>query len=332
VHKEYALGRFELASGSNLPSARLAYQTHGELNGAGDNCVLLPSYYTGTHASYEPWIGPGRLLDPSRWFIVAVNMFGNGLSTSPSNAAPALRGAAFPKITVADNVIAQHRLLTSLGVQHIRMIAGWSMGALQAYEWAVRYPGMVASILPIAGAAKCSPHNFIFLEGVKAALQADPAYNQGRYRNQPLHGLRAFGTVYAGWAYSQEFFRNGTYRDLGYESLNQLLSSWAADHEQMDANNLLAMLDTWQQADVATTARGGFENALRQVEARCIVMPSTTDLYFPVEDSRAETDLLPNAELRPIESGLGHLAGRPGIRAAETEQIGEAMQLLLDRH
>jgi homoserine O-acetyltransferase len=331
VHKEYALGRFELASGSNLPSARLAYQTHGELNGAGDNCILLPSYYTGTHASYEPWIGPGRILDPSRWFIVAVNMFGNGLSTSPSNAAPAIRGAAFPKITVADNVIAQHRLLTSLGVQHIRMIAGWSMGALQAYEWAVRYPGMIASLLPIAGAAKCSPHNFIFLEGVKAALQADPAYNQGRYRNQPLDGLRAFGTVYAGWAYSQEFFRNGTYRDLGYESLNQLLSSWAADHEQMDANNLLAMLDTWQQADVATTARGGFEDALRQVEARCIVMPSTTDLYFPAEDSRAETDLLPNAELRPIESDLGHLAGRPGIRAAETEQIGEAMQLLLDR-
>jgi homoserine O-acetyltransferase len=211
------------------------------------------------------------------------------------------------------------------------MIAGWSMGALQAYEWAVRYPGMVASILPIAGAARCSPHNFIFLEGVKAALQADPAYNQGRYSKQPLHGLRAFGTVYAGWAYSQEFFRNGTYRDLGYESLNQLLSSWAADHEQMDANNLLAMLDTWQQADVATTAPGGFENALQQVQARCIVMPSTTDLYFPVEDSRAETGLLPNAELRPLQSDLGHIAGRPGIRPAETEQIGEAMQLLLGR-
>lgn len=330
MHQEFALGRFELVSGSNLPDARLAYRSYGTLNEAGDNCILLPSYYTGTHASYEPWIGAGQLLDPSRWFIVTVNMFGNGLSTSPSYADPNVQGADFPGIDVADNVIAQHRLLSSLGVQRIRMVAGWSMGALQAYEWAVRYPGMVESVLPIAGAAKCSPHNFVFLEGVKAALQADPIYNHGRYRRQPRQGLRAFGMVYAGWAYSQAFFRNGAYRDLGYESLDALLSGWASDHEQMDANNLLAVLDTWQRADVAAAGRGGLEGALGQVEARCIVMPSTTDLYFPVADSIAEVDLLPNAELRPLESDLGHVAGRPGIRAAETAQIGEAMRLLLD--
>jgi homoserine O-acetyltransferase len=332
VHQEFALGRFGLVSGSNLPAARLAYKTHGQLNRAGDNCILLPSYYTGTHASYEPWIGPDRALDPSRWFIVAVNMFGNGLSTSPSCADPEVQGADFPKLTVADNVIAQHHLLSSLGVQHIRRIAGWSMGALQAYEWAVRYPEMVTGILPIAGAAKCSPHNFVFLEGVKAALQADSAYNHGRYTDQPVSGLRAFGTAYAGWAYSQEFFRNGTYRDLGYETVDQLLSDWAADHEQMDANNLLAMLDTWQNADVGTAARGGLDGALRQIQARCIVMPSTTDLYFPAADSRIEVELMPNAELRPIKSDLGHIAGRPGIRTSETEQIREAMHLLLGRH
>ena len=205
MSQEFALGRFGLVSGSNLPDARLAFQTHGTLNRAGDNCVLLPSYYTGTHASYEPWIGPGRALDPSRWFIVAVNMFGNGLSTSPSRADPEVRAAAFPEISVADNVIAQHRLLASMGVQHLQMVAGWSMGALQAYEWAVRYPDMVSGIVPIAGAARCSPHNFVFLEGVKASLQADPAFDSGRYTRPPVHGLRAFGTVYAGWAYSQDF-------------------------------------------------------------------------------------------------------------------------------
>jgi homoserine O-acetyltransferase/O-succinyltransferase len=330
MHREFALGRFGLVSGSNLPSARLAYRSYGRLNEAGDNCILLPSYYTGTHASYEPWIGRGRLLDPSRWFVVAVNMFGNGLSTSPSYGDPAIQGAAFPDVGVADNVIAQHRLLSSLGVQKIRMVAGWSMGALQAYEWAVRYPEMVESILPIAGAAKCSPHNFVFLEGVKAALAADPVYDGGRYRSQPRQGLRAFGTVYAGWAYSQAFFRNGSYRELGYESLDHLLAGWASDHEEMDANNLISVLGTWQRADVGTAARGGLKGALRQVEARCIVMPSTTDLYFPATDSSAEVDLLPNAELRPLVSELGHVAGRPGIRAAETAQIGEAMRLLLE--
>ena len=167
---------------------------------------------------------------------------------------------------------------------------------------------------------------------MKAALQADSAYNHGRYTNQPVRGLRAFGTAYAGWAYSQEFFRNGTYRDLGYENVNQLLSGWAADHEQMDANNLLAMLDTWQNADVGTTARGGFDGAMRHIRARCIVMPSTSDLYFPATDSQIEVELMPDAELRPIESDLGHTAGRPGIRTSETEQIGEAMRLLLGQH
>ncbi|MBX0300909.1 alpha/beta fold hydrolase [Cryobacterium sp. 1639] len=327
MHREFALGRFELVSGSNLPDATLAYQTHGVLNEAGDNCILLPSYYTGTHASYQPWIGPG-LLDPERWFIVAVNMFGNGLSTSPSAAAPLIRGAAFPSVSIADNVIAQHRLLAGLGVRRIRLVAGWSMGALQAYEWGLRYPEMVSSLLPIAGAARCSPHNFVFLEGVKAALTADPSFDEGRYSTAPTRGLRAFGTVYAGWAYSQEFFRNEVYRQVGYDSIEHLLSAWAADHEQMDANNLLAMLDTWQRADVGD-GRSGFEAALGRVQARTIVMPSSTDLYFPVADSRIEAELMPHAEMRPLDSDLGHIAGRPGIRAAETTQIGAAMRELL---
>lgn len=229
-------------------------------------------------------------------------MFGNGLSTSPSYAAPEVRGAAFPEISVADNVIAQHRLLINLGGRHIRMIAG---------------------------AARCSPHNFVFLEGVKAALKADPAYADGRYTSQPIRGLHAFGTAYAGWAYSQEFFRTGTYRDLGYENVGRLLSAWASDHEQMDANNLLAMLHTWQQADVGTAVRGGFEGALRHIQARCIVMPSTTDLYFPTADSRIEVDLMSDAKFRSIVSDLGHIAGRPGIQSSETDQISDAMRQLL---
>jgi homoserine O-acetyltransferase len=329
VHQEFALGRFGLVSGLDLPDATLAYRTYGKLNEAGDNCVLLPSYYTGTHASYEPWIGPARMLDPERWFVVAVNMFGNGLSTSPSNASPGIRGADFPDVDIADNVIAQHRLLTALGVRHIRMVAGWSMGALQAYEWAVRYPGMVYGILPIAGAARCSPHNFVFLEGVKAALAADQAYDGGRYSSPPVRGLRAFGTVYAGWAYSQEFFRDGIYRELGYRDIDHVLDDWADDHEHMDANNLLTVLGTWQRADVGSPARGGFETALGRIRARCIVMPGTSDLYFPEADSGVEADLIPGADFRPLQSNLGHVAGRPGIRAAESEQIADAMRALL---
>ena len=329
MRSDFDLGRFGLVSGADLPSAHLAYETHGELDDDGSNCILLPSYYTGTSSSYEPWIGPGRMFDPAKWFIVAVNLFGNGVSTSPSKAPPEIAGAAFPDVDIADNVIAQHRLLTHLGVKRIRLIAGWSMGALQAYEWAARYPDLVDAILPIAGAARCSPHNLVFLEGVKAALLADPTFQQGRYVTPPVQGLCAFGTVYAGWAYSQAFFREGMYRELGYASVDAVIEGWATDHEREDANDLLAMLGTWQRADVGKHHPGGFAGAMGSITARAIVMPGSTDLYFPQADSEREVEVLQHGELRPLISEWGHIAGRPGIREAETAQIRSAVQELL---
>ncbi|MBF4567576.1 alpha/beta fold hydrolase [Plantibacter sp. VKM Ac-2880] len=332
MHQVLDLGRFALESGADLPEARLAYTTHGVLNAAGDNAVLVPSYYTGTHASAEPWIGAGRALDPAEWFIVSVDLFGNGVSTSPSNAVTEVRGAAFPTVSIGDNVRAQHRLAEQLGVRRWRLVVGWSMGALQAYEWAVRYPELIDAFLPIAGAARCSPHNAVFLAGVEAALRADKVFEGGRYAVPPRAGLRAFGTVYAGWAYSQAFFRDGVYRELGYPDVDALLEDWAADHERWDANDLLAMLRTWQQADPGRGVDGGLAAALGGVRARSIVMPSSTDLYFTVEDNVLESAMMSRSEVRVIRSDLGHVAGRPGVRAAETTVIEAAMrELLADR-
>ncbi len=141
--------------------------------------------------------------------------------------------------------------------------------------------------------------------------------------------MRAFGTVYAGWAYSQQFFREATYCGLGYDSVQELLDDWAADHEKHDANDLLAVLGTWQRADAGGHGREGLEAALGGVSARCIVMPGSSDLYFPVADSEREAALVPGAELRILESELGHVAGRPGIRQVETEQIRAAVRELL---
>ncbi|HLS75438.1 MAG TPA: alpha/beta fold hydrolase [Nocardia sp.] len=320
--RHFSPGRFTTESGVDLPGARLSYRTHGALAPDGRNCVLLPSYYTGTHRSYEPWIGPGRMFDPAEWFVVTVDMFGNGLSTSPSNWTRAER---FPLITVADNVRAQHALLESLGVRSIALAVGWSMGALQCYEWAVRHPEMVRALLPVCGAARCSDFNRVFLAGVAAALAADPAYPGGT----PVAGLRAFGTVYAGWAYSRDFFDTRTYLELGYSSVEDLIEGWARDHEGMDARDLMAMLDTWRTADIGHGRPGGFEAALGSITAHTIVMPGTTDAYFTLADSAREAELVPGARLRPIESDLGHIAGRPGIRKAETDMIAAAAAELL---
>jgi homoserine O-acetyltransferase len=323
------LGRLALESGASLP-ARLGYATHGTLDRDGGNAVLVPSYYTGTHDSYRPWIGPGGVLDTDRLFVVAVDMLGNGVSTSPSNAPAGAAGPDFPVVTVRDQVRAQRRLLDHLGVGRLRLVMGWSMGAMQAYEWAVSYPDDVDTLLPVCGAARCSPHNAVFLDGVRAALTADPAFQGGRYTVPPAAGLEAFGRVYAGWAYSRDFFHLGSYRDLGYPSVPAVLEGWAADHAARDANDLLAMIATWQSGDVGRDRPGGYEGALRSIRARAVVMPSTTDAYFTAADSAVEAALMPSAELRPLVSELGHIAGRPGVRAAETHTIARAVRDLLD--
>ena len=189
-------------------------------------------------------VGAGRALDPERYFVVMPNMFGNGVSSSPSHHAPQ-RGADFPRVTVLDNVMCQRRLLEERwGIERVRLAFGWSMGAQQAYHFAALFPERVENLLAVCGSARTSPHNWVFLEGVKAALLADPEFCDGRYERPPLRGLAAFGRVYAGWAYSQEFFRAALYRELGYRDPAALLEGWAADHAAWDANDLLAMLFT----------------------------------------------------------------------------------------
>lgn len=311
-YERFELGPLPLQCGLTLPAAALAYQTYGALNAARDNTVVVPTFYGGDHSDIEPIIGPDRALDPGRYYIVVPNLFGNGLSSSPSNTAPPFERAAFPAVSLYDNVAAQYRLLTEhLGVERIRLVAGFSMGAQQAYQWGALYADQVGAIAPICGSARTSPHNYLFLDGVKAALQADTAYANGWYETPPVVGLRAFSRVYAGWLFSQAFFREAAYRDLGLRSVEDVVRFLEGYFRRRDANDLLALLATWQGADISANEHFGndFSIALGAIRCRAIVMPGATDLYFPVRDNELEVDAMPQAELRPIPSIRGHAAG-----------------------
>ena len=329
----FELGEISLQSGEVLPDAKLVYKTYGQLNPARDNVIVLPTFYTGTHARNEGFFGAGRAIHPAKHFIVSINLFGNGISSSPSNTPAPFDGPRFPKITLYDNVACQQRLLNDVfGIERIALVMGWSMAGIQSYQWAAQFPDRVAAILPFCASAKTSVHNYVFLDGVKAALTADSAWMSGEYKTPPTVGLKAFGRVYAGWVFSQTFYREGYYRRLGFQTVEELLLAWEQDHVMnWDANDLLAKIWTWQHADISANTHydGDFVRALKAIRARAIVVPCSTDLYFPAEDNAIEVSHMSNAQLRVFDSPWGHCVANPGNEPAFERFLDDCIRELL---
>ncbi|HSG55618.1 MAG TPA: alpha/beta fold hydrolase, partial [Paracoccaceae bacterium] len=179
-----------LQRGVTLPRARLAYKTYGKLAQDRSNVILYPTSYGAQHPDTEWLIGPGRVLDPREWFIIIPNMFGNGLSSSPSTLEPPFGPERSPLFTHWDNVHAQRRLLAEVfGIEHLALIYGWSMGAQQALHWGAIFPDQVARICAVCGSARTSIHNRVFLEGVRATLTGDPAWTGTHFTAHPTRGL-----------------------------------------------------------------------------------------------------------------------------------------------
>ena len=334
-YEQFNLGDVTLLSGVMLPSAKIAYKTYGRLNARGDNVILLPTFYTGTHKRNEGFFGSGRAIDPNKYFIVSVNMYGNGLSSSPSNTSAPYDGPRFPLITLWDNISSQHKLLTEhLKVKRLALVTGWSMAGCQAYQWAAQFPDIVNAILPFCSSAKTSPHNFVFLEGVKAALCADQNWKEGNYVSPPVNGLKAFARIYAGWAFSQTFYREKLYKKLGFNTIEDLLVNWENDHiENWDANNLLAKLATWQVNDISVGPhyKNDIKKALQSIRAQTILIPCTQDLYFRPEDNVFEAQHIPNVEIRPYDSPWGHCVANPGNDKGFEVVLDQAVNDLLNR-
>ena len=332
-HEVFKLPEFRLQSGASLPEAQLAYKTYGILNAAKSNAILYPTSYAAHHSDIDWLIGPDKILDPTRYFIVVTNMFGNGLSTSPSNLGDAKIDRRTLNFTHIDNVTAQRRLLREVfGIDRLALAYGWSMGAQQALHWGALFPDEVERIAAVCSSAKTTPHNIVFLEGLRATLTTDPAWNGASFTDQPERGLRAFGRVYAGWAMSQAFYRERKYLELGYSSLEDfLVRDWEASFLRRDAANLLSMIETWKRSDISDNDmyRGDIKTALGAIRARTLIMPSQTDLYFTPEDAFVESQQMPNARYLPIPSIWGHRAGNPAKNLEDQLFLKNAIAELL---
>ena len=314
-HHEFAIENFKTESGVTLPKAIVVYGTYGHLNADRSNAVLLPSHYMATHHGYEWLIGPGLALDTAKLFLVATELFGNGHSSSPSNTAEPMHGPRFPITTIRDNVDAVHWLLTEdLKITHLRAIIGFSMGAQQAFQWAVSYPTFSDRVVATSGTAKTYGHGVVRLEGQLAALMADPTFNNGDYTLPPTKGLAAFGTVWAAWLYSQEWWRRELWKAGAPPgtTLDQFIKAWPSRFPgNNDANDLILQVHTWEHHNVGDTPgfNGDVEKALGSIRVPFLYMPSATDLYFPLTDATYEKQFMKTVVFAPIPSIWGHPAG-----------------------
>lgn len=327
-----ALGDLPVELGGTIRGAQLVWQAHGTLNAARDNVVVYPCSYGADHESLSWLIGPDGVLDPTRWFVVVPDMFSNGVSSSAAD------DPDFPAVvTMADNVRAQHRLLTEhLGVTGVACAYGFSMGAGQAYHWAALYPELVQRAVVVCGSARTSVHNRVFLSGLLRVLEAAPEHlGGGRFAAQPHAAVKAFAHVYAGWGLSQDFYRERLHESaLGAPDLVTFLQTdWEESFAASQAANLYAQARTWSEADISRGEPfgGDLAAALASIQASVLLMPGETDLYFRVADSEAELEHLREGALRPIPSVWGHRAGNPRTNPEDLAFLSREVRAWLER-
>lgn len=340
AYQLYGLGDFELEEGGVIPDLQLAYSTHGTLNEDKSNAILIPTWFSGTHQTWElVYIGEGRALDPSKYFIVIVNQIGNGLSTSPHNTDGPVAMSKFPKVRIGDDVRAQERLVRELfGIEKLALVVGGSMGAQQTYEWAVRFPDKVLRAAPIAGTAQNTPHDFLFTQTLLDAITSDPGFAGGEYSShtEVAAGLARHADIWCVMGLSTEFWRSEFWRgitlppDVSFSTKEEFRDNFIrAVFSAMDPNALLVMGWKWQHGDVARNTGGDLAAALGRVTAKTFVMPIDEDMFFPVRDCQREQALVPNSELRVLPSIAGHF-GLFGFEETYLAEVDRNLKELLD--
>jgi len=331
-HGDYdliSIGNLDLEEGGTIPDCQLAVTTWGELSEAKDNAILITTWYSGTHQIWrDMYVGPDHELNPERYFIVAINQIGNGLSTSPHNTDDeSISMSLFPKVRIGDDVVAQERLLREhFGIETLQLVVGGSMGAQQTYEWAVRFPDKVLRAAPIAGTAQNTPHDFLYTEALSEQFWSDPGWNGGQYKSNTdvVDGLKRHAHLWGIMGFSTEFWKQEVWRALEFNSKEELLTGFLEPYfTAMDPNDLLTMAWKWQRGDVARHTGGDLAAALDRITAKTFVMPIDEDMFFPPRDCKAEQELIKNSEFRVVEDILGHL----GLFAVAPSYIPQ-----IDRH
>ena len=311
---QYAeLGRCPLDSGAAIESCRLGYRTFGTLDAARDNAVLFPMWLTGRSGEVGALVGPGtgHFVDTQKYFVIVVDPFGNGVSSSPSNS-KAQPGVAFPVFTIRDMVRAEQRLIRdTLHLQHLHAIVGESMGGMQAFEWAVDAPAAMDRVVPIVGSPQLTSADLLLWSAEKQALESDPAYAGGRYTRNP--SLPLVASIHQMNLSTPEYRVDHTTREQVPQFLKQSAEQMQAG---TDANDYLRQIEAMLSQDIAHG--GSMYAAVHAMQARLLVIASQQDHMMNPTPALAVARLA-GAQTLVLTSDCGHMA--PGCELDKVSPV-----------
>jgi homoserine O-acetyltransferase len=334
-----------LENGKSLDQCTVAYETHGKLNSDGTNVVLICHALTGDahvggeavytddvlHAApllrtmksnqlgwWDGVVGPGKLFDTEQFFVVSSNILGSCYGTcGPASLNPDTKRSyktEFPQITIRDMVNVQYRLMIALGVQQIALVTGGSLGGMQAIEWAIMYPEMVKSLVPIATAAQHSAWCIGINHLGREAIVNDPVWNNGNYEVQPVNGLalaRKIGMVSyrSDIIFNLRFARERVGNNGRPKNIFQVESYLNYQGEKLvkrfDANCYLYLTHAMDHHDIAR-GRGSVEAALASIRAKTLCVGIDSDILYPVHEQKSIARCVPDSRYAEIKSEYGH--------------------------
>jgi len=350
------IGALRLETGGALPQVRVAYETWGSLNAAGDNAILIEHALTGdSHVSgpsgaghptpgwWDGIVGPGAPLDSDRWFVVASNVLGGCQGTTgPSSQAPDGRpwGSRFPFVTVRDQVATEAALADQLGISAWAAVLGGSMGGMRALEWAVTYPDRVRRCIVLGSSAYASAEQIAWCQPQLLAIRQDPNFHGGDYYDQPQGPDLGLGLArrIAQVTYRSELeldARFGRRRQDDEQPLGgggrYAVESYLDHHAdklaaRFDANSYVVLTESMNSHDVGR-GRGGVQAALRRVTAQLVVVAVDSDRLYPPRLSHEMAQVGPGSgHVHTIASDHGH----DGF-LIEIGQVGEILRQALSR-
>jgi homoserine O-acetyltransferase len=331
-HQLYSEGELKLESGEVIKDFAISYVTHGTLNEKKSNAILMVTAIGGNHHRIDFMIGPGKALDPEKYFIICTDAIGNGLTTSPSNSKAQPR-MSFPKFAMRDMVESQYRLLKEkFGIEHVIAVVGPSMGGMQTLQWGVSHPDFMDALVAMVPLTKTPAWSVAVVEASRKAIMNDAAWAGGNYDAPPEKGIRLMREILNLISARTPDMYSAQFKN-GMDALPWMEAQETALLKAMDANDYIYQTWAYESHDVGTTPGFGGDTAkaLASIKAKTLIMTGTKDLLNPEFEPMEAGKNIVGVKMLTISPGTitGH-ASAGGAIPADVEFLNRETASFLD--